>query len=118
MGPEQSPACGRPAAAQPAPGSGENERNPGVAAAAGLPRQAAAAIDAIADALITLGQIAAEHPEIRELDINPLPTDADGVTALDARIRVVAGGAARLAIAPYPKELGPAAIGAPERTSI
>jgi acetyltransferase len=67
-----------------------------------------AAIDAIADVLITLGQIAAEHPEIRELDINPLLADADGVIAIDARIRVapaVAPGAARLAIAPYPKEL-------------
>ncbi len=68
----------------------------------------AAAIDAIADVLIRLGQLAAEHPEIRELDINPLLADAAGVVALDARIRVAPAtvpGAARLAIAPYPKEL-------------
>jgi acetyltransferase len=52
--------------------------------------------------------LAAEHPEIRELDINPLLADATGVVAIDARIRVapaLAAGAARLAIAPYPKEL-------------
>ncbi|HEV8680298.1 MAG TPA: bifunctional acetate--CoA ligase family protein/GNAT family N-acetyltransferase, partial [Stellaceae bacterium] len=68
----------------------------------------AAAVDAIAEVLIRLGQLAAEHPEIRELDINPLLADARGVIAIDARIRVAsagASGAARLAIAPYPKEL-------------
>jgi acetyltransferase len=67
-----------------------------------------AAIDAIAEVLIRLGQLAAEHPEIRELDINPLLADAHGVIAIDARIRVapaLAAGSARLAIAPYPKEL-------------
>jgi ATP-grasp domain len=68
----------------------------------------AAAIDAIAEVLIRFGQLAAEHAEIRELDINPLLADVDGVVALDARIRVAAGtvtGSARLAIAPYPKHL-------------
>jgi acetyltransferase len=68
----------------------------------------AAAIDAIAEVLIRLGHIAADLPEIRELDINPLLADAAGVIALDARIRVTPGaqpGAARLAIAPYPAEL-------------
>ena len=72
----------------------------------------AAAIDAIGDVLIALGQLAAAHPEIRELDINPLLADAAGVIALDARIRVApadAAGATRLAIAPYPKELESAA---------
>ncbi len=68
----------------------------------------AAAIDAIAEVLIGLGQLAAEHPEIRELDINPLLADAAGVIAIDARIRVapaLTAGAARFAIAPYPREL-------------
>jgi acetyltransferase len=67
-----------------------------------------AAVDAIADALIRLGQLAAGHPEVKELDINPLLADADGVVVIDARIRVAAAalpGAARLAIAPYPREL-------------
>jgi acetyltransferase len=68
----------------------------------------AAAIDAIAEVLIRVGQLAADHAEVRELDINPLLADADGVVALDARIRVAAAaelGPARLAIAPYPKHL-------------
>ena len=68
----------------------------------------AAAIDAIAEVLIRVGQMAADHPEIRELDINPLIADAAGVMALDARIRIaptISGGPPRLAIAPYPKDL-------------
>ena len=68
----------------------------------------AAAIDAIAEVLIRLGQLAADNVEIRELDINPLLADSGGVIAIDARIRVVPAavpGAARLAIAPYPKHL-------------
>jgi acetyltransferase len=65
-------------------------------------------IDAIVQVLICLGQLAADHPEIRELDINPLLADAAGVVALDARLRIALAqnpGSARLAIAPYPKEL-------------
>jgi acetyltransferase len=67
-----------------------------------------AAIDAIGEVLIAIGQLAAEHPEISELDINPLLVDAEGVIAVDARIRVAparVAGAARLAIAPYPAAL-------------
>ena len=65
-------------------------------------------IEAVIEVLIRLGQLAADHPEIRELDINPLLADAAGVVALDARLRVtLAGGtgAVRLAIAPYPQHL-------------
>jgi acetyltransferase len=69
--------------------------------------QPPAAIDAVADTLIRVAQLAADHPEIRELDINPLLADQKGVLALDARIGVAPAhipGAARLAISPYPKE--------------
>jgi acetyltransferase len=65
-------------------------------------------IEAIAEVLIRLGQLAADHTEIRELDINPLLADAGGVVALDARLRIAPAqspASARLAIAPYPKEL-------------
>ena len=65
-------------------------------------------VEAVVEVLIRLGQLAADHPEIRELDLNPLLVDAVGVVALDARLRVAPAqstGAARLAIAPYPKEL-------------
>ena len=65
-------------------------------------------IDAIAEVLIRLGQLAADLPAIRELDINPLLADAAGVIAVDARLRIAPAaspGPARLAIAPYPQEL-------------
>lgn len=68
----------------------------------------AAKIDAIIEVLIPVGQLAADHPEIRELDINPLLADADGVVALDARLHVAPAksmASARLAIAPYPQHL-------------
>ncbi|TXN19101.1 acetate--CoA ligase family protein, partial [Methylobacterium sp. WL9] len=48
----------------------------------------AADLDAIALVLVKLAQLAADLPEIRELDINPLLADADGVLGLDGRIRV------------------------------
>jgi acetyltransferase len=67
-----------------------------------------AGLDAIAEILIRLGQLAADHPEVRELDVNPLLADSAGVVALDARIRIAPPerrGTARLAIAPYPGEL-------------
>jgi acyl-CoA synthetase (NDP forming) len=41
--------------------------------------------DAAAGALATLSAVAAAHPEIRELEINPLLVLSDGVLALDAR---------------------------------
>ncbi|MBI3709283.1 MAG: GNAT family N-acetyltransferase, partial [Proteobacteria bacterium] len=66
-----------------------------------------AALDAIALTLVQLSQLVVERGEVVELDINPLLADADGVIALDARIRVRpgGGGAARLAVRPYPQEL-------------
>jgi len=48
----------------------------------------AADVDAIAQALVRLSSLVAHHPEIREVDINPLLADADGVIALDARIGI------------------------------
>jgi acetyltransferase len=63
-------------------------------------------IEAVADVLIRVGQLAIDHPKIRELDINPLLADADGVIALDARIRVgPPAGSTRPSIAPYPEAL-------------
>ena len=65
-------------------------------------------LDAVCDVLIALSQMLADVPELVELDINPLLADADGVIALDARLRVghaSSAGAARFAITPYPAEL-------------
>ena len=63
---------------------------------------------AVAEVLIRISQMVADQPEVVELDINPLLSDAAGVIALDARLRVRAPerpGTQRLAIRPYPKEL-------------
>ncbi len=40
---------------------------------------------AVADCLLRLGQLALEHPEIKELDINPLMVTPNGALAVDAR---------------------------------
>ena len=71
----------------------------------------AAKQDEIALVLVKLAQLAADIPEIRELDINPLLADHTGVLALDARVaigaveRKFAGpGNARFAVRPYPTQ--------------
>lgn len=48
----------------------------------------AANLTAIQTTLVALGRMAIEHPEIAELDINPLIADEHGVIAVDARVRV------------------------------
>ncbi|MEX2643677.1 MAG: GNAT family N-acetyltransferase, partial [Acetobacterales bacterium] len=75
---------------------------------AGYRDRAPADSEAIALTLVKVAQLAADFAEIQELDINPLLADAEGVIALDARIRVArsdADPASRLAILPYPKEM-------------
>ena len=67
-----------------------------------------ARLDAVYDALAAVSQMLVDLPELAELDINPLLADAQGVIALDARIRVSAdapAGADRFAIRPYPAHL-------------
>lgn len=66
---------------------------------------------AVALVLVKLAQMAADLPELRELDINPLLADAEGVIAVDARVllapvkRLHKGrGHPRFAIFPYPVE--------------
>ena len=48
----------------------------------------AANIENVAEALVRLSYLVAHHPEIREIDINPLLADEKGAIALDARVRV------------------------------
>ena len=71
----------------------------------------AAKPDAVAMVLVTLAQMAADIPQIRELDINPLLADESGVLAVDARVvvgeveRKFAGtGPANFAVRPYPSQ--------------
>jgi acetyltransferase len=67
--------------------------------------------DAVAMVLVKLAQMAADIPEIRELDINPLLADESGVLAVDARVavgrverRFAGSGPANFAVRPYPSQ--------------
>lgn len=75
---------------------------------AGYRDRAPADCAAVARALVAVSDMILDLPQIRELDINPLLADHEGVIALDARIVIGAGpanAAMRLAIKPYPGEL-------------
>jgi acetyltransferase len=63
---------------------------------------------ALVSTMLKVSQMACDLPALAELDINPLLADAQGVLALDARVRVrrpVAGEPSRLAVRPYPSAL-------------
>lgn len=67
--------------------------------------------DAVAMVLVKLAQMAADIPDIRELDINPLLADETGVLAVDARVAVgriarkfQGAGPANFAVRPYPSQ--------------
>jgi acetyltransferase len=67
--------------------------------------------DAVATVLVKLAQMAADIPQIRELDINPLLADENGVLAVDGRVAVgpaqrkFAGlGPSNFAVRPYPSQ--------------
>ncbi len=67
--------------------------------------------DAVAMVLVKLSQMAADIPEIHELDINPLLADRNGVLAVDTRIAIGAAskkfagsGPANFAVRPYPSQ--------------
>ena len=76
---------------------------------AGYRNRPAADIEAISRVLIQVAHLAAELPEVAELDINPLLADASGVIALDARVLLkplhLHHPHDRLAIRPYPQAL-------------
>jgi acetyltransferase len=67
--------------------------------------------DSVATVLVKLAQMAADIPEIRELDINPLLADETGVLTVDARVAVgqverkfAGSGPANFAVRPYPSQ--------------
>lgn len=67
--------------------------------------------DEVALTLVKLAQLAADVPQVHELDINPLLADQNGVLAVDVRVAVGAAerkfsgpGNANFAVRPYPSE--------------
>ena len=57
-------------------------------------------------ALVSVSRLMLDHPEIVELDINPILADAEGVIAIDARVRLDdPERRPQSAIVPYPSEL-------------
>lgn len=64
---------------------------------------------ALVETLLRISDMVSELPELVELDINPLLADAEGVVAVDARIRVMQSHHltpyAHMAIHPYPHKL-------------
>jgi acetyltransferase len=65
-------------------------------------------LDAVISVITSVSQLMVDHPEIQELDLNPLLADERGVIVVDARViveRAISPGTDRLAIRPYPREL-------------
>jgi acetyltransferase len=67
--------------------------------------------DEVVFTLVKLAQLAADLPQVHEVDINPLLADESGVLAVDARVAVGAAarkfagpGNARFAVRPYPSD--------------
>ena len=63
-------------------------------------------LDALAGALVSVSRLILDHPEVFEIDINPILADAAGVVAVDARVRLDDPALRpQSAIVPYPREL-------------
>ena len=65
-------------------------------------------MDAITRTILAIQAMAVDLPALKELDINPLWANEQGVLALDARMRVAhetRPGTGRFAVRPYPAEL-------------
>ena len=54
----------------------------------GYPDEPAADVTALADTLLRVSRLADDLPEVAELDLNPVIARPDGVSAVDARVRI------------------------------
>ncbi len=54
----------------------------------GYPDEPAADVAALADTLLRVSRLADDLPEVAELDLNPVIARPDGVSAVDARVRI------------------------------
>ncbi|WP_246456097.1 acetate--CoA ligase family protein [Nocardioides mesophilus] len=60
----------------------DRELATGLVRSAGLPPSASGLVDV----LLALGRLASEHPEVTEIDVNPLIVTTEGVVAVDALV--------------------------------
>jgi acyl-CoA synthetase (NDP forming) len=67
--------------------------------------QPAADLAGLHDTLLRVSRLATDLPQVAELDLNPVIARPDGVTAVDARIRVTRNGSTD----PFLRQLRPAA---------
>jgi hypothetical protein len=51
-----------------------------------------AALDAVRDLVLRVGALAAAHPAVAALDLNPVIATPDGALVVDARVRLEAPG--------------------------
>ncbi|SEG76855.1 bifunctional acetate--CoA ligase family protein/GNAT family N-acetyltransferase [Bosea lathyri] len=74
---------------------------------AGFRDAPATPLEPVIEVLLRLSELAVLLPEIRELDINPLLANAEGVIALDARVVIAErkSDGAGLSVSPYPRDL-------------
>ncbi len=63
----------------------------GVAILEGVRGQAPADKKAIKDAILSISRFVEAHPEVQEIDLNPMMVYADGAVAVDARIVIADG---------------------------
>jgi acetyltransferase len=61
--------------------------------APGLSGLPGAALDTLARTLVALGRLAVEHPEVVEVDVNPLVIGPTGAVAVDALVVLDRAGA-------------------------
>ena len=72
----------------------------------GIRGRAPVDLNALAWALVAVSRLVLDQPEIMELDINPILADADGVIAVDARVKLGDPAARQqAAIVPYPRAM-------------
>ena len=70
------------------PGPAEQAGNEAFPILAGTRGQRAADLDAVEQTLLRLSALAEEHPEVVDVEMNPVFARADGVEAVDVRLRV------------------------------
>ncbi|MBU6426927.1 acetate--CoA ligase family protein [Patescibacteria group bacterium] len=60
----------------------------GVPVLSGIRGEKAVDFEALADVIVKISKLSVEHPEIKEIDLNPVMASPDGIDIVDARVMV------------------------------